>query len=91
MSKTPQRIQCPEAKAEGNILLTHNGTEYVFPYDTQLAGPDGCHIHFWMGSYANVSGLALAARKEAQNYRDIVSCSYSIGEPQGFWAHQDMD
>lgn len=90
MSRTPVRIECPEAKAEGDIYINFKGESYRFPFDTQLTGPDGCAIHFWMGKHANVSGLALAARKQADDWRDIVECTYSIGDPEGYWAHQDI-
>lgn len=90
MSRTPARIQCPETKAEGTIHFTWSDQVWQIPFDTQLAGPDGCAIHFWLGDNANVSGLALAARRAADNHRDIVTCSYSSGQPTGYWATQNM-
>lgn len=90
MSKIPLRIPCPEAKAEGVLYLRFHENDYQIPYDTQLVGPEGCSIHFWLGHNGSISGLPLAARKEASNFRDIVTCTYSVGEPIGFWARQDM-
>lgn len=83
MSRTPVRISNPEAKAEGILHFTFKEERYHLPYDTQLAGPDGCAIHFWLREHGSVSGLALTARKAADNYRDIVQCTYSIGQPVG--------
>lgn len=91
MSRTPVRIDCPDAKAEGTLRLVWKDQTYLIPYDTNLAGPDGCAIHFWLGENSNISGLALAARREADNNRDIVECTYSSGEPSGFWARQRLD
>ena len=63
-----------------------------FPYDTQLVSSAGVSIHFWVGlvgpeyaSEAVNNALAVARR-----HRDIVSVTWSPGQPTGFWANQDM-
>ena len=88
MSRIPQRIPCPEAKAEGDIYVKEY-TEPV-PYDTQLAGSDGVALHLWMGTRSQDSKLRSAVVRIANYHRDVVAVTYSIGLPAGYWAHQDM-
>jgi len=87
MSRSPKRITCPAVKAEGSIWLT--GQDPI-PFDTQLAGPDGCALHLWMGDRNQDKGLISRAVRLARYNRDIVEVTYSIGEPEGYWSKQDM-
>lgn len=88
MSRVPQRIKCPERKAEGLIHVP--GTDISIPYDTQTAGPNGCALHLWMGNKDQDSALRSAAVRAAHNARDVIEVTYSTGVPEGFWAHQDI-
>lgn len=87
MSKSPIRIPNPEVKAEGSI---HVSGEDPIPYDTQLVGPDGVNIHLWMGKRDQDKGLIYRALRLARVHRDIVSATYSTGEPTGFWTGSDI-
>lgn len=87
VSKSPIYIPTPEVKAEGSI---HLAGEDPIPYDTDLVGPDGVHIHFWMGKRAQDKGLVYRALRLARGHRDIVSASYSKGGPTGFWAGSNI-
>jgi hypothetical protein len=80
--RIPQ-IPNPEyEKAEGYC----NG----LPYNTELASSAGCSIHFWVGLDTTSADLNMALHK-ARCARDIVSATYSIGSPAGFWADQDIN
>jgi hypothetical protein len=83
MSRIPKRIPSPNLKAEGSIHL--DGVKEPFPYRTQLAGPDGCAIHIWMGKHNQNKGLLYRAYRLADSYRDLIQCTYSTGSPDGFW------
>lgn len=84
----PKYVHCPPEKAEGDIH--YPGAEKPVPYNTFLAGPNGSHIHFWLDYPYHGEKLAKKLKAFATHFRDIVSCSYSGGEPSGYWAHQDM-
>ena len=88
MSRTPQRIPCPDAKAEGDII--HPDLPEPIPYDTDVISPDGVHIHLWMGKHDQDGAARSLAVRVARYCRDIVSVSYSIGKPTGYWAHQNL-
>lgn len=75
-----RRIDNPQVKAEG----TMRGV----PYDTQLLNADGCVIHFWLGDDCTPE-RAEKLRRYATGIRDIVGCTYSDGEPTGFWAQEN--
>lgn len=70
-----------DAKAEGVCC--------GLPYNTELASSAGCSIHFWCGE-AFDGDLLQEALGKARRDRDIVSASASLGQPAGFWAHQDI-
>ena len=88
MSRIPKRIQNPEVRAEGDIYVP--GYDEPVPYNTQLADPDGVALHLWMGVRGQDSALRAAAVRVANYHRDIVQVTYSIGQPSGYWTHQDM-
>lgn len=73
----PSRISAPATKAEG---LCHD-----IPYNTNLAGPNGCTIHFWMGDKSKDKVLLQKLIKTARYERDIVSVTFSDGAPTGIW------
>lgn len=76
-----RRIEALDKKAEGYI----HGT----PYTTELCGPDGCTVHFWMGhdpTYARAKHLAM----QMCNYIDVVGATFSGGSPSGFWQHKEV-
>lgn len=75
-------VDNPKTKAEGLC----NG----LPYDTQLVNINGVNIHFWVSDPYDSMQLP-AALSKAINERDIVSATWSLGEPTGFWAHQNID
>lgn len=83
----PRRVECPLEKAEGDIH--HPDFPDPVPYNTFLAGRDGVHVHIWLGHQDSVEN-ARKLKSFATNFNDVVSCSYSSGQPQGYWAHQDM-
>lgn len=74
-------INNPGIKAEGLC----NG----LPYNTELVSSAGAHIHFWVGRERDERQL-LKAVLAAQYARDIVKITWSTGEPDGFWTHQDI-
>lgn len=85
-SRSPIQIPNPNTKAEGAIWLKG---EDPIPYDTELAGPDGVNIHFWIGDRPlnnETKDIISRAGKLARAHRDVVSISYSKGEPEGYWA-----
>lgn len=84
----PRRVECPLEKAEGDIH--YPGLKAPVPYTTWLAGPDGCHLHIWLNIPYYDKETARKIKRFATNFNDVVSCSYSDGKPQGYWAHQDM-
>jgi hypothetical protein len=61
-----------------------------FPYDTELAGPDGVSICFWYWDTYDEAALQAALAK-ARNARDIVYAVASPGQPKSFWAHSDIN
>lgn len=77
----PRRIDNPEEKAEGLCL--------GYPYNTDLVNANGVCIHFWLGEDASPE-LAERLLKCAKGARDIVGCTWSDGEPVGFWAHEHI-
>lgn len=87
MSRIPKRIPCPEAKAEGDILIP--GQDPI-PFDTQIISRDGCAIHLWMGKRDQDSALRSEAVRIANYCRDVVEVTYSIGAPTGYWAHSNL-
>lgn len=80
----PRLIKCPQVKAEGTCL--------GFAYDTQLINKDGVCIHFWLRSTPTNIARETAGNllREARNARDIVGCTYSDGDPLGYWAHENI-
>lgn len=80
--------QSYSGKAEGDC--------HGLPYNTDLVNINGVNIHFWVKQdlvcpRGMLPPLMLAnAFRVAQGHRDIVSASYSIGEPDGYWAHADI-
>ena len=71
-----------EDKAEGRCC--------GFPYDTQLAGPGGVSIHFWVGETYDPA-LVQKALDVARAHRDVVYATCSLGQPTKFWANSDME
>src|SRR5664279_5553481 len=69
-----------ESKAEGLCC--------GLPYSTELASVNGCSIHFWCGDAIDNDLLERALGK-ARSERDIVCAQASLGQPTGFWAHQE--
>lgn len=65
------------------------GTCCGLPYDTQLASSAGCSIHFWVGDTLD-RGRLERALWAARNHRDIVSATWSFGQPRSFWAHANI-
>lgn len=62
------------------------------PYNTDLVSINGVNAHFWVGNRTESereAALAIAI-PAIRNERDVVSVSWSEGEPAGFWAHQDI-
>lgn len=79
-------IANPDTKAEGLC----NG----LPYTTDTYSADGCAIHFWIPDralLAHIKPKLDIALHKAQNTRDIVMVTWSLGEPAGFWAHEDIE
>ena len=60
------------------------------PYNTDLVNINGCRIHFWLGDMATLD-RARHLRQAAERQRDIVSCTYSGGQPDGFWAASNFN
>ena len=83
-----KKVECPVEKAEGDIHVP--GLKEPVPYNTWSAGPDGCHLHIWLDIPYYGAETARKIKAFATNFRDIVSASYSEGEPTSYWAHQDM-
>jgi hypothetical protein len=75
------RIECPQIKAEG----TMDGV----PYDTRLANREGPAIHFWLGDQPSGERAEELCRYAAK-HRDVVTCTYSDGEPTGYWAQNNF-
>jgi hypothetical protein len=87
MSKIPQKIGCPEARAEG-VIFTKDNT--AIPYDTDVYSAEGCSIHLWMGENGHDKSLMLEAVRIAHRHRDIVRVTYSVGNPTGYWSSYTM-
>lgn len=58
-------------------------------YTTELISAGGCSIHFWCGQEFDDDLLEKALSK-ARGSRDILCARASLGEPTGYWAHQDI-
>lgn len=84
----PVRIKCPVKQAEGDVY--HPSCPDPMPYCTDLAGPDGVHIHFWIDYPYYGQKFVRKLKAFASNFNDIVSVSWSDGQPAGYWTHQDM-
>jgi hypothetical protein len=80
-----RKVEPLEDKAEGKCV--------GIPYNTELASSNGVSIHFWMGNLNDKEAKALAekALMIARRNRDVVSASWSHGDPTSFWANQDMN
>lgn len=76
-----RHIDIPTEKAEGKCR--------DFPYNTNLVSAEGVQIHFWVGAKYDVDQVADALSR-ARNARDIVSATWSFGEPSGYWTNQDI-
>ena len=76
-------------RLESNLADRAEGLCCGLPYNTELASSAGCSIHFWCGESFDEE-LLQKALHTARNNRDIVYALASLGEPTGFWAHQDM-
>lgn len=74
-------IPCPDEAAEGDC----DGV----PYNTQLVSSRGVTIHFWLPE-AESGARATELRKIALRHRDIVGTTWSYGQPEGYWAHEDI-
>lgn len=59
------------------------------PYNTEQASSAGVSILFWCGD-AFDEALLQKALRTARNNRDVVGAVASLGQPTGFWAHEDM-
>lgn len=72
------------------------GNAYALPYDTELASSAGVHIHFWVSDEIRQKGQAEVDRVlkhtllAMQAERDIVSASFSYGQPESYWANSDF-
>lgn len=79
-----------KARATGGILVDRaEGRCHGLPYSTELASSQGCSIHFWVGDNYDAD-LVSKALDAARGSRDIVYASWSLGQPTGFWANQDI-
>lgn len=85
--RSPREVPCPVAKAEGDIAA--EGIDAV-PYDTSTVNSRGCHVHLWLGRREATAGLLKTLTAIARANRDVVSISYSTGEPTGYWARTRM-
>lgn len=74
-------VEALDDKAEGRCL--------GLPYTTELVNINGVRIHFWCGAEFDEE-LISRAITVARSERDIVAVSCSLGEPSGFWAHEDL-
>lgn len=70
----------PNTDAEGTL----NGV----PYNSEIASADGSHFHFWLGNDPDYK-RAVKLAKAMTWHRDVVSASYSDGQPTKFWAHEN--
>lgn len=77
-----RKISCVEDKAEGTCAGV--------PFNTELVNIDGVNVHFWIGGIdpVNVPTRLAEAINVARDTRDVVSITYSDGEPTGHWAHE---
>lgn len=77
-------IEHVNAEAEGDC--------HGFPYNTTLISAAGVLIVFWTGDKEPGSIMpALAdALVRARAARDIVGAQACIGNPTGYWAHNDI-
>lgn len=75
------QVDTPETKAEGLCA--------GIPYNTDTYNSQGCSIHFWVGSEPNEPALRFALHR-ARNARDVVMATWSLGQPTGFWANEEI-
>jgi len=63
------------------------------PYDTELAGPDGVYVHFWVSPELEAKGAEEVkqaldrALTQIRRQRDVVEARYSVGTPDRYWNH----
>lgn len=81
-----RKVEAPESSAEGDIEFGGHS----FPYSTDLVSSQGCHVHIWMRTHIDNPTMIQQALAVAKHNRDVVSASYSAGEPEDYWAHQRM-
>lgn len=74
----------PVVRAEGDCV--------DLPYNTVLVSSAGVNIHFWVGDdpMGPDTTQVHSALRKARGARDIVSCTWSTGQPGGYWAHHDI-
>lgn len=74
------RTRNPGTRAEGRF--------WGYPYDTELVSSEGCHMHVWLGDRTGAAAKDLAANlaRKANDFRDVVSFSWSEGVSAGYWA-----
>lgn len=73
-----------------NPGIDAEGTLKGVPYNSELASADGSHFHFWLGDTPDY----VRAKKLAEDmmwHRDVVSVSYSEGQPTKYWAHENYE
>ena len=81
-----RKIEPIQDKAEGTCM--------GFPYDTQLASSAGVSIHLWVKGNVDSPHLRQSLQKAlsaAMRHRDIVSATWSFGEPTKFWCNNDIN
>lgn len=76
-----RQVEIHEDKAEGDCC--------GFPYNTDLVSSAGVNIHFWVGGM-HVEEILQEALGVARGNRDIVSATWSFGQPTQYWCHSDI-
>ena len=59
------------------------------PYSTDLVSSAGCSILFWCGD-AFDDALLEKALSKARGSRDVVYAVASLGQPDSYWAQEDI-
>ena len=77
-----RQIEMPERKAEGYFRGV--------PYDTFLSGPEGCSVHFWMGNDPSLERARQLAMLMT-NHIDVIGCTFSTGQPSGFFTNKPTE
>jgi hypothetical protein len=73
-----------------HLVDNAEGRCHGYPYSTELAGPGGVSIHFWVGAEPVDHEKLQVALDKARGARDVLYASWSYGEPTKFWANSDI-